>query len=288
MINIMFCGNHVVFDGFLTAALSILKRTDTKEPFRFIILTMDVSHIKPAYTRMTDAQAELFRCAIEKYNGDNTLELIDVTELYKREFDGCPNEGAYCSPYTVVRLLADLIDGIPDKLLYLDADVMFNRDVRLLWDIDVSECEYAAARDHYGKFLINPNYINAGVLLLNMKMMKETGILGKARALLRRKKLLFADQSALIRSTTKRRVIAGRFNDQKFLRKSTVVRHFSKRLFYLPYPHTDNVKQWQVERVHKIFGYHVFDDIFDEYLTLIGKNKGLPAEREEIQCKSPR
>ena len=59
-----------------------------------------------------------------------------------------------------------------------------------------------------------------------------------------------------------------RFNDQKFLHKHTVVRHFSKRLFYLPYPHTDNIKQWHVEKVHKVFGYHQFDDILNEYLAL--------------------
>lgn len=274
MINVMFCGNHAVFDGFLTAALSILKRTDTDEPFRFIILTMDVSHIKPAYTPMREEQAEIFRTAIERYNEKNTLELIDVTELYRQEFDGCPNEDAYCSPYTVLRLLADLIPEIPDKLLYLDADVMFNRDIRLLYGIDVSEVEYAAARDHYGKFLVNPNYINAGVLLFNMSMMKKTGILTRARALLRQRKLMFADQSALIRSTAKRKIISGKFNDQKFLRKSTVVRHFSKRLFYLPYPHTDNVKQWQTDRVHKIFGYRQFDDIYEEYLGLVKAERG--------------
>lgn len=274
MINVMFCGNHAVFDGFLTAALSILKRTDTDEPFRFIILTMDVSHIKPEYTPMKEEQAEIFRTAIERYNEKNTLELIDVTELYRQEFDGCPNEDAYCSPYTVLRLLADLIPEIPDKLLYLDADVMFNRDIRLLYGIDVSDVEYAAARDHYGKFLVNPNYINAGVLLFNMSMMKKTGILTRARALLRQRKLMFADQSALIRSTTKRKIISGKFNDQKFLRKSTVVRHFSKRLFYLPYPHTDNVKQWQTDRVHKIFGYRQFDDIYEEYLGLVKAERG--------------
>ena len=274
MINVMFCGNHAVFDGFLTAALSILKRTNTDEPFRFIILTMDVSHIKPEYTPMKEEQAEIFRTAIERYNEKNTLELIDVTELYKQEFDGCPNEDAYCSPYTVLRLLADLIPEIPDKLLYLDADVMFNRDIRLLYGIDVSDVEYAAARDHYGKFLVNPNYINAGVLLFNMSMMKKTGILTRARALLRQRKLMFADQSALIRSTTKRKIISGKFNDQKFLRKSTVVRHFSKRLFYLPYPHTDNMKQWQIDRVHKIFGYRQFDDIYEEYLGLVKAERG--------------
>jgi len=156
---------------------------------------------------------------------------------------------------------------MPDKLLYLDVDVMFNKDIRLLYDIDVTDYEYAAARDHYGKFLVNPNYINAGVLLFNLKKMKETNILGKARELIKVKKLVFADQSALIRCTTKRKLLSQRFNDQKFLYKNTVVRHFSKRLFWLPYPHTDNIKQWHVDMVHRVFKYHMFDDILDEYLT---------------------
>ena len=184
------------------------------------------------------------------------------------EFSGCPNEGAYCSPYTLIRLFADMLEGIPDKLLYLDADIMFNRDIRLLYKIDVSDCEYAAARDHYGKYLINPNYINAGVLLFNMAYAKKTGLFAKARELIKTKKLVFADQSAIIRSTVSRKVLPQKFNDQKFLHKSTVVRHFSKRLFWLPYPHTDNVKQWQVSRIHKIFRYYSFDDILYEYIYL--------------------
>ena len=48
---------------------------------------------------------------------------------------------------------------------------------------------------------------------------------------------------------------------------ATVVRHFSKRLFWLSYPHTENIKQWQVERVRKVFGYRQFDDVLDEYLS---------------------
>ena len=99
-----------------------------------------------------------------------------------------------------------------------------------------------------------------------MKKIRETGLFVRARECLREKKMLFADQSALIRSTTSKKMLPQRFNDQKFLHKNTVVRHFSKRLFYLPYPHTDNVKQWQVSRIHKIFGYYVFDDILYEYV----------------------
>ena len=136
--------------------------------------------------------------------------------------------------------------------------------------------EYAAARDHYGKYLLHPNYINAGVLLFNLKKMRETGILPRARQLLREKKLTFADQSALIRSTTKKKMLPQRYNDQKFLHRHTVIRHFSKRLFWLPYPHTENIKQWQIDRIHKVFRYHAFDDILKEYteiLTQLEKEK---------------
>ncbi len=268
MVNILFCGNSGVFDGMLTAALSILKRTESTEPFTFYVFTMDVSHIRPDYVPVSEAQTAFFQKVIQDYNPKNAVRKIDVTDLYREAFSGCPNEGAYCSPYTLIRLLADQVEGMPDKLLYLDADILFNRDIHLLYDVDVTDVEYAAARDHYGKYLVSPNYVNAGVLLFNMKKMKQTGILEKAREQLRQKKLVFADQSALIRSTTCKKMLPQKFNDQKFLHQSTVVRHFSKRLFWLPYPHTDNIKQWQVSRVHKVFGYYQFDDVLYEYIYL--------------------
>lgn len=268
MVNILFCGNIGVFDGMLTTALSLVKRTESKEPFCFHLFTMDVSHLKDNYVPITANQVAFFERTVKSYNPENQVKLFDVTDLYMQHFSGCPNEGAYCSPYTLIRLFADLIDGIPDKLLYLDIDLLFQRDVHLLYDIDINGYEYAAARDHYGKYILNPNYINAGVILFNMKECRKTGLFEKARAWIKRKKLTFADQSAIIRSTTRKKMLAQRFNDQKFLHPHTVVRHFSKRLFYLPYPHTDNIKQWHVERVHKVFGYHQFDDILNEYLSL--------------------
>ncbi|NLK78502.1 MAG: lipopolysaccharide biosynthesis protein [Clostridiales bacterium] len=268
MINILFSGNAGVFDGILSCMLSILKRTQTKEPFRFFVYTMDVTRIKPEYQAVSEAQIAFLNKIAKKYDPKNEVIRVDVTELYEREFGGCPNEQAYCSPYTLLRLFADIVEGMPDKLLYLDVDILFNRDITLLYNIDISGYEYAAARDHYGKYLINPNYINAGVLLLNMKEIRKTGLLAKARDLIKEKKLVFADQSAVYRSTTKKKMLPQRFNDQKFLHKHTVVRHFSKRLFYLPYPHTANVKQWKVSEIHRIFHYYVFDDILYEYIYL--------------------
>lgn len=268
MINILFCGNDKVFDGMMTTMLSIFERTKTKEPFNIYIYTMDVSDIKPQYLALSDEMANFLDKVAKAYNPDNKVTKIDVLDYYNKEFRNSPNESCYCSPYTLLRLFADIIPNMPDKLLYLDADLMFNGDIEKLYSIDVNKVEYAASNDHYGKFLINPRYINAGVLLFNLKKMKETNLLGKARELIKKKKLTFADQSAIIRSTTKKKLLSQRFNDQKFLYKKTIIRHFSKRLFWLPYPHTDNIKQWHVDKVHKVFKYHQFDDIYEKYFKL--------------------
>lgn len=265
--DVLFCGNDKVFDGVLTAGLSIVRRMETPRPLTLHMFTMELTRVSPDYRPMTAEQAQMLESVLQRHNPQTTVRLYDVTELYETHLKHNANEGCYCSPYTLLRLLADLLP-MPEKLLYLDADVLLCKDIGLLFDQDIEEYEYAAAPDHYGKFLIHPGYINAGVLLLNMKRCRETGIFEKARSLLRKKKLMFADQSALARSTTRRKLLSQRFNDQKFLYKGTVVRHFSKRLFYTPYPHTENIKQWHVEKVHKTFGYTCFDDILEEYLMI--------------------
>lgn len=266
--NILFSGNDNVFDGILTCMLSILKKTESVEPFNVYVLTMDVSRIKPEYLAISDAKISFLEEVAKAYNSDNRIIKIDVSDIYEKEFANCPNEQCYCSPYTLLRLFIDMIPEIPDKILYLDVDILFNREIELLYDIDVEGYEYASARDHYGKYLLNPNYINAGVLLFNMKECKNTNLFGKARELIKTKKMLFADQDAIYRSTTRKKMLPQRFNDQKFLHKHTVVRHFSKRLFYLPYPHTDNIKQWHVSKVHSVFKYDQFDDVLFEYIYL--------------------
>ena len=270
MINILFCGNDKVFDGILTCTLSIFKRTKTTEPFNVYVFTMDVSHIKPEYKCITDEQIRFLENIAKRQNPENKITKVDVTDVYTKEFANSPNEQCYCSPYTLLRLLADLIPGIPEKFLYLDADLLFNDDITKLYNLDVSQYEYAAAPDHYGKLILfwQRKFINAGVILFNVKKCRETGLFEKSRKEIKAHKLTFADESAIIRSTTKQLKISQRFNDQKFLYKKTVIRHFSKRLFWLPYPHTDNIKQWMVSKVHTVFKYTQFDDVLYEYIYL--------------------
>ena len=265
MINILLCGNEKVFDGALTELISITNRT--KEPVHCFLFTMDLTRIKKEFTCISDSQVEFLRKVVKSKNTQNEITKIDVTDLYEKEFKECVNESAYCTPYTLLRLLADMIPDMPDKLLYLDIDMMIARDLKLLYDINIEDYEYAAVKEKYGCWLIRPDYINAGMLLLNMKKIKETGLLEKARKLIREKKMLFADQDAVFWSTTKKKLLPRIYNEQsRFNGIKTVVCHFSKRLMLLPYPHTENYKQWNLPEVHTVLKCHAFDSDLEEYI----------------------
>ena len=267
MVNLLLCGNEKVFDGALTQLLSMTNRT--KESIHVFLMTMNLQRVNESFTSITEEQVDFLNRVVQEKNPANLVEKIDVTDVYERELGGCVNETAYCTPYTLLRLLADLYPQLPDKLLYLDIDIMIAGDIRKLWDIDVTEYEYAAVKEKYGCWLIRPDYFNAGMLLLNMAKIRETGLLAKARELIRRKKLLFADQSAIFKSTTKKKLISRIYNEQsKFNRKGTVVCHFCKRLMFLPYPHTENYKQWNVEEIHRYLHCFTFDSDLEEYLRL--------------------
>lgn len=267
MINILLCGNRKVFDGALTQLISMTNRT--KEQIHVFLMTMDLQRVNSDFKGITEEQVQFLNRVLSNKSPGSLAERLDVTELYEREFGRCVNEGAYCTPYTLLRLLADLVPGIPDKLLYLDIDIMIAGDIKQLFDIDVSDYEYAAVKEKYGCWLIRPDYFNAGMLLLNMEMIRETGLLIRARELIRRKKMLFADQSAIFRSTTRKKLIPRIYNEQsKFNRKGTIVCHFCKRLMFLPYPHTENYKQWQIDEIHKYLHCYTFDSDLEEYLAL--------------------
>ncbi len=264
MINILLCGNEKVFDGALTELISITNKT--KDIVKCYIFTMDISRIKPEYTCITDEQVEFLNTIVKSKNSDNEVIKIDVTDLYEKEFNYCKNETAYCTPYTLLRLLADLVQDLPDKILYLDIDMMAQDDISKLYNIDISDYEYAAVKEKYGSIFIWPDYINAGMLLLNMKKIKETRLLEKARNLIKTKKMLFADQDAIYRATTKKLLLPRIYNEQsKFNKKDTVICHFCKRLLLWPYPRTENFKQWNVEEVHKVLKCYTFDDDLEEY-----------------------
>ncbi len=270
MINLLLCGNEKVFDGALSQLVSIINRT--KSAINCYIFTMDATRLNENFKPITDQQVKFLDKVIKRKNISSSVKKVDVTDIYNKEFMGSKNETAYCTPYTLLRLLSDLvfenIENI-EKLLYLDIDIMVGGDIAKLYDIDIEGYEYAAVKEKYGCWMIRPDYINAGMLLFNMKEIRKTKLLEKSRILIRKRKLLFADQDAIFWSTTKKKIIPRIYNEQsKFNKKDTIICHFCKRLMWFPYPHTENYKQWNIEQVHSVLKCHYFDKDLEEYVTL--------------------
>lgn len=270
MINIMFAGNYKVFDGMLIASLSILKHC--KEPITAYILTMDLQEENEAYKPINAKHTEFLNNLYKNENSQSKVELIDLTDLYKKEFKNCPKVESNYTPYTFLRLLADQIDGLPDKILYLDTDVVANGNISELYSIDIKDYEIGGIRDYYGKVFFDSKYVNAGVLLFNMPMLRETKMLNKAMHLCATKKIFLNDQTAINKMTVKKKILPNKFNEQKKLKKDTVIRHFSMTLKFFPRFKKQNIKPWHIEDVHNILKIHEFDDILNEYLELKKQN----------------
>ena len=69
-----------------------------------------------------------------------------------------------------------------DKVIYLDGDILVKKDLSDLWNIDIKNLYVAAAYDtgrlysKNEKFMIYPQYFNSGVMLLNLRLMREKNI----------------------------------------------------------------------------------------------------------------
>jgi len=267
----MFTGNYKVFDGILIASISILKHCN--DAINVYILTMDLSDQNPDFLPISQNYVDRLQELYAEVNPNSMVKAIDVKDIYLRELGCSPNKASAYTPYAMLRLLADKVEGIPDKVLYLDTDVVANGNIAELYNIDVENYEIAGARDYYGKFFFNPRYLNSGVLLMNMKRIRETKMLSRALKLCNSKKVFLPDQTAINKYTQKKKILSSRFNEQKNLQEDTIIRHFSMTLKFFPIFKKQNIKPWNIEDVHNVLGIYEFDDVFEKYKQIKEEEK---------------
>ena len=270
MINIMYAGNDKTFDGLLISLLSVTKHH--KQPINVYVLTMDYQEVNPTWIAFSEKHRKILETVIKRANEKSEIFIIDVKQQYADALLGSKNQATDYTPYCMLRLLADKVVELPNKILYLDYDTVACKDIQELWDIDITNYEFAGAKDYYGRFFINKNYLNSGVLLMNLDKIRETKLLEKCLDLLKVKKLILPDQSALHREATSKLIIDRKYNEQHKVYEDTVIRHFSMAINFFPFPRKQNIKSWHIEKVHKVLKCHNFDDILDEYLKIKGEN----------------
>ncbi len=262
----MYCGNKKAFDGVLTSTLSLIK--NTKEPVRIHLVTMDLTKLNPLHTPLTKSHANYLNDLIKTVNPESTSQLYDISGLFMEHMKDNPNMDSVYTPYCLLRLFSDIIDGLPKKILYLDTDTVINHDINELYKININEFELAATEDYLGKTFKHRGYINSGVLLLNIPMIQKSKLFERTRVACKTRKMWFPDQDALNMFIQRKKLLDSKYNEQHKLKPETVIRHFSKTIKWLPFYHTQNIKPWEVEKVHAKMKLFAFDDVLNDYLTI--------------------
>ena len=253
--NILFCGDRNVQDGLLIAVLSLLE--NTQEHLDIYVLTLDMSMNGRIYSPIEQTFEDYLNETVSaQYDDRLYTKLIDTTDLFKDETPDA-NLSTRFTPCCMLRLFADKIDEIPDRILYLDTDVICRRDFGDFYYQNMDGVEIAGVLDYYGSWFFRKNifkrdYLNSGVLLMNMCELRKTGLLSSCRHMCTTKQMFMPDQSALNKLSVSKRICERKYNDQRRLHSDTVFQHFTTHFRFFPYVRTENVKPWQTEEVTTI------------------------------------
>lgn len=222
-------GHYSVWVG--TVMQSILEHTDSRVCF----------HILYDETLSTDNKYKLEMVA---HNGSSKIEFHKIDE---DDFSAVKDQ---MSRFTIGTMFRCSLPGLlPDlnRIIYLDADLFVNRDIKELWDVDIRDYCLAGVVDegvavHNYPRILNKypeikkeSYFNAGVLYMNLKKIREFGNLKKLVLdfLIENPEADLPDQDALnVLFHNKVLYLDGSWNQFVYLHRKDNVEKLDKAIFH--------------------------------------------------------
>lgn len=264
--NILYCGDKHIEDGLIISVLSLTENVG--EPLNVYVMTVELKNEQFNLEPVSDSIIDYLKRTVAERTG-GSVKKFDVTDLFSRELPQANMETRF-TPCCMLRLFADEIPEIPERVLYLDNDVVARMDISDFYYQDIDTYELAGVLDYYGRWFFRKNifkmdYLNSGVLLLNMRKIRESGLFRKCREMCVCEKMFMPDQSAINKLANKKIIRDRRFNEQRKLHKNTVMQHFTTSFRFFPWFHSLTVKPWQIERVHEILKIFEYDNLFTQY-----------------------
>ena len=222
-------GHYSVWVG--TVMQSILEHTDSRICF----------HILHDETLSIDNKYKLEKVA---RSGSSIIEFHKIDE---NDFSVVKNQMSRFTIGTMFR--CSLPELLPDlnRIIYLDADLFVNRDIKELWDVDVREYCLAGVVDegvavHNYPRILNKypeikkeSYFNSGVLYMNLKKIREFGNLKKLVVdfLIENPEADLPDQDALnVLFHNKVLYLDGSWNQFVFMHRKDNVEKLDKAIFH--------------------------------------------------------
>lgn len=268
--NILFCGDGNIADGVIISTLSLLK--NAKDTLHIYLLTATVTHGSTYYRALSGEFADYLDDLVKQQNAQNTVRLFDISDLFAAQPPVANMETRF-TPCCMLRLYADIVDGIPDKILYLDNDVICRLNPDGFYSTDMKDAELAGVLDYYGSWFFQRqfferDYLNSGVLLLNLDKIRQTGLFKKCRERCKNTEMFMPDQSAINKLAQNKLIVPRKFNEQRKLHNDTVFQHFTTSFRFFPWLHTVSVKPWNIDGMHNTLRLYEYDDILNKYLTV--------------------
>ncbi len=179
----------------------IFSINDSYAPYLYVCLKSLLAHVKScdkykAYILYTEL-SECHQKNLLNLQTDNLkIEFINVESIVNNHKDNF-SLNAHFTIETYYRFFLPQIFPNLDKVLYLDADTMIMKDISPLFNIDINgyylgvthDCEIVRASNFIGTKYSNyfiktlnvdlSNYFQAGVMLVNLKKMREDNITDK-------------------------------------------------------------------------------------------------------------
>ena len=265
--NILYCVDANIADGVIISVLSLCRAV--KEPLNIYILTAAVSKGDTCRKALPEQFAVFLEEQIKKYNANHRVTLIDITELFSED-EPTANMNTRFTPCCMLRLYADKVPNLPDKILYLDNDVICRLDPIDFYNKDMTDTSIAGSLDFYGSWFfrnkpLERDYLNSGVLLLNLKLIRQNGLFEKCRIKCKTKRMFMPDQSAINKLCEDKTICHHKFNEQRKLRENTVFQHFTTSFRFFPRFRKVSVKPWNIEDMHKVLRIYEYDSLLNEY-----------------------
>ena len=189
-INIAYCCNRKLYRYLPINIYSLLKYNDRIKKIYLIIeddSTSDIPYLKEV---------------LNKYKVE--IEIVNFTKYqFKYLSKDCKNLDTLFSNFCFAKLLLSELTK-EDKIIYLDMDTIVKKDLSLLWELELGDNYALGTKDygvldknnHYGKLNTNCKYINTGVMVLNLKKIRETNLVKDLFDYINSNELVYPDQDA--------------------------------------------------------------------------------------------
>lgn len=136
------------------------------------------------------------------YLKDSSVEFINVNNIPEYITTGSPNYNTKYSKMSYIRCFFSKVLN-ENKILYIDADAIVVDDLKELWNIELNDKALAGVKEagewskHLGIDGMDDKYINSGVLLMNLDLIRKEKLDDKMIDLLNKNFYYFPDQDVI-------------------------------------------------------------------------------------------